>query len=74
MEKTYNLKVTRDNMVTINRAIQIYSEVAKVTHRDKEISDFEYIEILTSVNDLLVAMRPTAQEIGADLKEEKENG
>ena len=74
MEKTYNLKVTRDNMVTINRAIQIYSEVAKVTHRDKEISDFEYIEILTSINDLLVAMRPTAQEIGADLKEANENG
>lgn len=74
MEKTYNLKVTRDNMITINRAIQIYSTIAKTTHRDKEISDLEYIEILTSINDLLVAMRPTAEEIGVDLKEANENG
>ena len=74
MEKIYNLKVTRDNMVTIHHAIQVYSKVAKVTHRDKEISDLEYIEILTSVNDLLDTMRPAAEEIGVDLKEANENG
>lgn len=67
-QKMYDLKLTREDAVLINSAVQVYVATAKKAFSEGKVTAEYYCEILEESNDFFDRFRTVAEQIHEDIK------
>lgn len=76
MSKTYNFEVTREDVVLITSAVEIYIAKAKKAYNEKRLPAESYCDLLIEANNFFDKLRPIALQIRKDIDvlEAEKNG
>lgn len=76
MSKTYNFEVTREDVMLMTSAVEIYVANAKRAYNEKRISSQSYLDLLIEADIFFDKLKPVARQIRKDIdaQEAEKNG